>query len=161
MANTVYHAIFQYKGDCAKGQDPWTLTGDYLGQPAETRWLVRGNKFTPSGGPFQWGHWYLRCPSTNECARLRADEAVSSRNSSTPYPGDPANVPTSRAEPDTPAGCCDNLEPGMRCRPECQRYIVNDETALSVDVGYMLTFDVSILPVYSFEIDMHDLVKFS
>lgn len=133
----------QYKGD--RG-NPWTLTGDYLGQPAETRWLVRGNKFTPTGGPFQWGHWYLRCPSSNDCARITADEAVAERNSSTPYPDYPKAVSgkgSNRAEPDTPDGCCDNLEPGWRCRPECQRYIVNDETALSVDTGYMFAFDVS------------------
>jgi hypothetical protein len=135
----------QYKGDRAKAGDPWTLTGDYLGQPAETRWLVRGNKFTPTGGPFQWGHWYLRCPSSNNCSRITADEAVPERNSSTPYPDYPrasSGKGSDRAEPPTPDGCCDNLEPGMRCRPECQRYIVNDESALSVDTGYMFAFDV-------------------
>ena len=66
----------QYKGDCARHGNSWSLTGDYLGQPAETRsivftkknheislahilyrWLVRGNKHTPTGGPWQWAHW--------------------------------------------------------------------------------------------------------
>jgi len=123
------------------------LTGDHLGQPAETRWLVRGNKFTPSGGPYQWGHWYLRCPYTNECAKMSPDKALAGRNSSTAYPDYPkaAYGPgKDRAEPTTPDGCCDNLENGSgRCNPECQRYIVNDETAISADTGYMFAFNVS------------------
>ena len=70
-----------------------------------------------------------------------------------------------RAEPDTPASCCDrNEEMGWKCDPDsCQRRIQvgrsggwllltslnpaydpaqNDETALNVDVGYYLDFDV-------------------
>ena len=135
----------QYKGDCEGGK-PFTLTGDYLGQPAETRWLVRGNKFTKSGGPFQWGHWYMRCPSSNECSKITIDEAIPTRNSSTPYPNVPSGskYATSRAEPSMPAGCCDDLEAGQRCSEKCQRWIVNDETALSVDTGYMLAFNVGI-----------------
>ena len=23
------------------------------------RWLVRGNKHTPTGGPWQWAHWLI------------------------------------------------------------------------------------------------------
>ena len=72
----------QYKSDCGShgpGDDSCFLTGDYLGQPAETRWLVRGNKLTATGGPFQWGHWYMRCPSSNKCAKITKDQAVYER----------------------------------------------------------------------------------
>merc|ERR1739838_715763 len=34
----------QYFSKCKHGHDDWTLVGDHLGQPAETRWLVRGNR---------------------------------------------------------------------------------------------------------------------
>ena len=49
-----------------------------------------------------------------------------------------------RAEPGTPRGCCDrNQEMGWKCDPDnCQRFIQNDETALSADVGYYLNFEV-------------------
>jgi len=134
----------QYALNFDKGRSQTYLTGDHLGQPAETRWLVRGNKFTPSGGPFQWGHWYHRCPFSNECAKMTPDMAVAERNISTTYPDYPKDSGSNRAEPDTPDGCCNNLENGSgRCNPECQRYIVNDETALSADTGYMFAFDVS------------------
>jgi len=149
----------QYKGDCARHGNSWSLTGDYLGQPAETRWLVRGNKHTPTGGPWQWAHWYYRCISSNDCARLSPEETVADRNFSTPYPADPADnswsadknhdlddEDWSRAEPGEHAQCCENLEEGWRCRPDlhkCHRYVVNDETALSADVGYMFDFQVS------------------
>ena len=136
----------QYKGNCGGNGDQagesWSLTGDYLGQPAETRWLVRGNKFTESGGPFQWGHWYMRCPSTSECARIPPERAVAGRNSSSAYPDQPVAPGRDRAEP-SKAGCCEGLGEGLVCRKECQRWIINDEMALSVDTGYMLDFEVS------------------
>ena len=47
-----------------------------------------------------------------------------------------------RAEPDTPQGCCDNLPDGYKCQPSCQTRIQNEETALSVDMGYYLDFTV-------------------
>ena len=59
-----------------------------------------------------------RCPATNECATIN-----------------------DRAEPNTPAGCCDDLEPGMQCQPWCVRNIQNDETALSSEVGFYWHFD--------------------
>ena len=34
----------QYKGDCARHGNTWSLTGDYLGQPAETRLIVSMKK---------------------------------------------------------------------------------------------------------------------
>ena len=122
------------------------MIGDHLGQPAENRWLVRGNGITPSGGPFQWAHWYLRCPYTNTCAKMTPEKALFSRNSTTAYPDYPkaAYGPgKDRAEPATPARCCKGFKEGEgRCDPSCQRYIVNDETALSADTGYMFAFNV-------------------
>merc|ERR1739838_601752 len=44
----------QYFSTCKHGHDDWTLVGDHLGQPAETRWLVRGNRCGYGRGPFQW-----------------------------------------------------------------------------------------------------------
>ena len=75
---------------------------------------------------------------------------------STPYPADPANdgwntakldltEDWSRAEPGPHPDCCEDLEEGWRCRPDknhCHRYVVNDETALSADVGFMFDFQV-------------------
>ena len=44
----------QYFGDCPnKYQDYWHLTGDHLGQPAETRWKVVAAKCSDGMGPFQ------------------------------------------------------------------------------------------------------------
>ena len=34
--------------------------GDYLGQPAPTRWRVVGRKCGYGGGPYQWHHQYYR-----------------------------------------------------------------------------------------------------
>ena len=103
-------------------------------------------------------HRYYRCISSNDCARLSPEETVADRNFSTPYPADPADnswsadknldlddEDWSRAEPGEHAQCCENLEEGWRCRPDlhkCHRYVVNDETALSADVGYMFDFQV-------------------
>ena len=66
-----------------------------------------------------------------------------SRNSSTEYPAVP-DLAQTRAEPDSPANCCEDLQPGEFCRPSCQKRIQNDETALAVDVGYYLDFQASL-----------------
>ena len=52
-----------------------------------------------------------------------------------------ANV-SMRAEPDTPEGCCDDLAAGQKCQESCERFIQNDETAMSVDAGYYFDFTV-------------------
>ena len=62
---------------------------------------------------------FFRCPATNECATINLD----------------------RAEPATPEGCCDDLEAGMHCQPDCVRNIQNDETALSSEVGFYWHFE--------------------
>ena len=100
---------------------------------------------------------YYRCISSNDCAQLSPEETVNDRNFSTPYPADPSDdgwntakfdlteEDWSRAEPGPHSDCCKNLEEGWRCRPDknhCHRYVVNDETALSADVGFMFDFQV-------------------
>merc|ERR1712107_503465 len=84
---------------------------------------------------------------SNKCAKMAPEKALSARNSTTAYPDYPkaAYGPgKDRAEPDTPDGCCKGFKKGDgRCNPECQRYIVNDETALSADTGYYFAFNVS------------------
>jgi len=104
----------------------------------------------------QWFHQYYRCPASTEKAGLKVctgkqqNGIHSTRSPAYDYPISLeedtralSNV-TMRAEPDTPASCCDrNEEMGWKCDPDsCQRRIQNDETALSVDVGYYLDFDV-------------------
>ena len=51
----------QYFGECPNEyQDYWHLTGDHLGQPAETRWKVVAARCSDGMGPFQWFHQYYR-----------------------------------------------------------------------------------------------------
>merc|ERR1711892_1635407 len=125
----------QYFSKCKHGHDDWTLVGDHLGQPAETRWLVRGNRCGYGRGPFKWAHWYHRCPASNTCAGLSQNETVPDRWPVHEYPEDPRNCEIQhcreeegRAEPNTPDGCCDNLEVGQKCQESCMKFIVNDET---------------------------------
>ena len=99
------------------------MVGDAYGNEANTKWVVKARSFSKSGGPFQWVHRYDRCPASNTCASITN-----------------GNPLFDRAEPDTPEGCCDNLEPGMYCQPSCQRWIQNDETALPSDTGFYWKF---------------------
>ena len=67
----------QYFGDCPnKYQDYWHLTGDHLGQPAETRWKVVAAKCSDGMGPFQWFHQYYRCPASNSCSGLSRHNTI-------------------------------------------------------------------------------------
>ena len=109
----------QYFSICRNSDHPhWSLVGDWLGQPAETRWLVRANRCGEGMGPFQWTHWYHRCPASNSCAALNQSEARDERWPVTEYPGDPRDQAGAEvgAEPDTPAHCCEDLGPGERCQ---------------------------------------------
>merc|ERR1711892_1399103 len=153
----------QYFSDCGgHANKDWTLVGDHMGQPAETRWLVRANKCGYGGGPFQWTHWYNRCPASNDCAGLSQEESVTERWPIHEYLEDPRNCKVQhcreedvreedvreedvregdvRAEPNTPERCCKNLENGQKCQEGCMKFIANDETAMSVDVGFYLDF---------------------
>ena len=47
----------QYFMEC-RDQDPFV--GDYLGQPAVTRWKVVAHDCATGRGPFQWFHQYYR-----------------------------------------------------------------------------------------------------
>ena len=47
----------QYFYEC---RDAAPYVGDYLGQPAVTRWVVRGHGCAEGKGPFQWFHQYYR-----------------------------------------------------------------------------------------------------
>ena len=137
----------QYFGDCPNEyQDYWHLTGDHLGQPAETRWKVVAARCSEGMGPFQWFHQYYRCPASNTCAGLAANQTVSDRFPLHEYPAlsnFDDEKPDGRTEPDTPAECCEGMPSGhYRCHEDCVRRIQNDETALSVDLGYYLDFQV-------------------
>ena len=47
----------QYFHEC-RDEDPFV--GDYLGQPAVTRWKVVAHQCATGMGPFQWFHQYYR-----------------------------------------------------------------------------------------------------
>ena len=47
----------QYFYEC---RDSAPYVGDYLGQPAVTRWVVRAHGCAEGMGPFQWFHQYYR-----------------------------------------------------------------------------------------------------
>ena len=119
----------QYFTECKKINGTWKFLyyGDEYGKEANTSWLVAGGRFTENGGPYQWFHVYDRCPASNECAAINGGN----------------NDPEFRTEPDTPPHCCQDLEPGMQCQPDCVKSIRNDETALSSDVGLFMKFKVS------------------
>ena len=71
---------------------------------------------------------YDRCPASNECAAIELGSRSQTQRSG-------------RAEPSTPARCCKNLDVGMQCQPACQRFIQNDETALSSETGFYWKFE--------------------
>jgi len=134
----------QYFLEC---RDENPFTGDYLGQPAETRWKVVSRRCATGMGPFQWFHQYYRCPAGNTCTGIPQSDVLLQRNPVHEYPEDvelSRMLNLMRAEPDwnESKGCCKNLEPGHKCQTSCMRYIQNDETALSVDMGYYLDFNV-------------------
>ena len=58
--------MYNYRNVAMKNQyflecrDEGPFVGDYLGQPAETRWVVRGHRCGTGKGPFQWFHQYYR-----------------------------------------------------------------------------------------------------
>jgi len=133
----------QYFGQCSdKWQTGWHLVGDHLGQPAETRWKVVATKCSEGMGPFQWFHQYYRCPASNSCSGLTPNQTVTSRSPTASYPAVPAPPGQERAEPGTAPECCEDLPAGQFCQPSCVRNIQNDETALAVDMGYYLDFQV-------------------
>ena len=89
----------------------------------------------------------LRCPAGNTCTGIPQSDVLLQRNPVHEYPEDvelSRMLNLMRAEPDwnESKGCCKNLEPGHKCQTSCMRYIQNDETALSVDMGYYLDFNV-------------------
>ena len=138
--------------------------GDYLGQPAATRWRVIGHRCGTGGGPFQWFHLYYRCPATNTCAGLNATEKMASRSPALNYPeyvaskgldGELEESPADldyeddeersflmRKEMKTPPRCCENLPDGYKCQIDCQQRQQNGETALAVDTGFYFDFSV-------------------
>ena len=46
-----------YYTECGKNRP---YAGDYLGQPAATRWKVVGFECQKDGGPYHWFHQYYR-----------------------------------------------------------------------------------------------------
>merc|ERR1719232_460522 len=76
----------QYFVDCRK-ENPYV--GDYLGQPAVSRWRVVGRKCGYAGGPYQWFHQYYRCPASNTCSGVNVADLLISRTPELPYPEHP------------------------------------------------------------------------
>ena len=110
---------------------------------------------------------FCRCPASNSCSGLRPNETVTTRTPLHEYPSlsnfdneNPKDVLMNRAEPNTPDRCCNDLPSGQYCKENCVKRIQNDETALSVDVGYYLDFQVQkrvrlgliyILPIFKID----------
>ena len=128
----------QYFVDCKKieGKTRMVYYGDAWGQPANMTWRATKNRKTLNKGPYEWFHLYMRCKASNNVSGIN----------------DGINDPVLRVEPSTPKHCIENLEPGMSCQPteECMRWIQNDETALSSDVGFYMKFQVSVRPIITF-----------
>ena len=104
----------QYFGNCIKlpnGKREMLLVGDPYGREAPTSWRVWQLRHTKNGGPFQWFHIYNRCPASNNCSAVNWEDVYG-----------PSYELDLRAEPPTKPECCQNLEPGMYCQPECARY---------------------------------------
>ena len=100
-----------------------------LGNPANSTWVVRKLGLTKSGGPYQFSHIYQRC---NNHAAQCADVL------------NPASEPfCSFTE-----GCCSDLETGLKCQPECEigigeenRLRDDQESAILPDVGLYWHFE--------------------
>ena len=57
----------QYFTECGFGKNFKPYAGDYLGQPAATRWRVVGFECQKDGGPYHWFHQYYRYSMLNLC----------------------------------------------------------------------------------------------
>ena len=66
----------------------------------------------------------MKCPATIDWATITYDEA-SLQN---------------QFEHPTPKKCCDNLESNWKCHPDFERWMQNDETAISLDMGFDMKF---------------------
>lgn len=122
----------QYFYECVNGE-PLKI-GDAYGNKSNTSWIVscRGN--FQDGGPCQWFHAFdNRCPATNACINSMAN-MLGLRNS------EAKNADLERAEPPAPASCCQDLEPGLYCKPECVGRRRNGETAMSAETGFYRKF---------------------
>lgn len=114
----------QYFYECID-QKPFRI-GDAYGNIPKTYWTVVALRRSVSGGPFQWFHTYERCPATDICLNNFADMAGLGE--------------FERGEPDAPDACCQNLEPGMQCRPECVGPRRKGESAMSAETGFYRKF---------------------
>lgn len=144
-----------YYTECGKKRP---YAGDYLGQPAATRWKVVGFECQKDGGPYHWFHQYYRVPASNDCARITKAEKQTTRTPALDFPEyipekychtcndndeDDRSLVSMRAEPDTPDACCNNVPAGQKTNFEgCQELIKNGETALGADMGFYFNFTV-------------------
>ena len=90
----------QYYVACNKA-NPYV--GDYLGQPAPTRWRVVGFECQTGGGPYHWFHQYHRCskgnssfhifypiiqrvPASNKCSGVSKEDKKTTRTPALAFP---------------------------------------------------------------------------
>jgi len=157
MNNQLFRNIVmkpQYYVAC---DQPNPYVGDYLGQPAATRWRVIGFECQQGGGPYHWFHQYYRVPASNTCSGVSKENKKFTRTPELAFPeyiplrysdkgdeddGDDRALVSMRAEPDTPEGCCDDLADGEVCQESCQYLIKNGETTLGADMGFYFNFTV-------------------
>merc|ERR1712061_49668 len=148
----------QYFTECGFGKNFKPYAGDYLGQPAATRWRVVGFECQKDGGPYHWFHQYYRVPTNgphSDCTRISKRQKKNKRKPALDFPAhipeiykdgdeeDDRSLVSLRAEPLTPEACCKDVPRGQKTNFEgCQALIKNGETALGADMGFYFNFTV-------------------
>lgn len=123
------HLNKQTKGGWHVVGGPGRTTTNWVGELADTRWLVRSHKFTEDGAPFQWSHQYHRCPDCQWNAKKAKWKSIDLGNGGPQY---------FRSE-----HCCNECAklPGdSSFDPKCHQWVSQDEEALATDAGLYIDF---------------------
>jgi len=120
--NNDYYRIMMAEPHYYVNCNPWRVTGGPRGIRAKTGWFVLPSCKTVSGGPYQWFHYYYRCP---DCWNGTNRDARGSGVFKTDY-------------------CCKECSEKTidTVDPRCMQKINHDETAVSSDVGLYLNFSL-------------------
>merc|ERR1712079_202055 len=86
MNNQLFRNIAMKPGYYTECRENNPYVGDYLGQPAATRWRVVGFECQEGGGPYYWFHQYYRVPASNQCTGVSAAEKHTTRTPALDFP---------------------------------------------------------------------------